>query len=39
LVTTLSCKTDAEKSYETKAKIDTNGFAYETVENDPTGLR
>ncbi|MFT7336447.1 MAG: zinc protease, partial [Porticoccaceae bacterium] len=39
LVTTLSCTTDAEKSYETKAKIDTNGFAYETVENDPTGLR
>jgi zinc protease len=39
LVTTLSCKTDAEKSYETKAKIDTNGFAYESVENDPTGLR
>ena len=39
LVTTLSCTTDAEKSYETKAKIDANGFAYETVENDPTGLR
>jgi zinc protease len=39
LVTTLSCTTDSEKSYETKAKIDANGFAYETVENDPTGLR
>ncbi|MDC1465527.1 insulinase family protein [Polaribacter sp.] len=39
LVTVASCTTDTNKSYETKAKTDANGFTYETVENDPTGLR
>jgi hypothetical protein len=39
LVAVVSCKTDKEKSYEVTSKKDTNGFVYETVENDPTGLR
>jgi zinc protease len=39
LVAAVSCKTDKEKSYEVTSKKDINGLAYETVENDPTGLR
>jgi zinc protease len=39
LVAAVSCKTDKEKSYEVTLKKDTNEFVYETVENDPTGLR
>ncbi|QMU64303.1 MAG: insulinase family protein [Flavobacteriaceae bacterium] len=35
----ISCKTDSGKSYEVTLQKDTNGFTYETVENDPTGLR
>ena len=38
LLTLLSC-VDAEKSYKATSQKDTNGFTYETVENDPTGLR
>ena len=39
LVAAISCKTNNEKSYEVTFKKDANGIAYETVENDPTGLR
>ena len=39
LITAISCKTDTEKSYEVTSKRDTNEFVYETVKNDPTGLR
>ena len=39
LVAAVSCKTDKEKSYEATSKKDVNGLSYETVENDPTGLR
>jgi predicted Zn-dependent peptidase len=39
LITAISCKTDTEKSYEVTSKKDTNEFVYETVKNDPTGLR
>lgn len=39
LVTAISCTTDSKKSYETSIKTDVNGFTYERVENDPTGLR
>jgi len=35
-----SCNTDSNLvSYETEQHNDTNGFNYETVSNDPTGLR
>lgn len=37
-ISALSCSTN-EKSYETTTQRDSNGFTYETVENDPTGLR
>lgn len=37
-ISALSCSTN-EKSYETTTQKDSNGFTYETVENDPTGLR
>ena len=33
----VSCKKNA--SYETKEQTDVNGYSYETVANDPTGLR
>ena len=33
----VSCKKTA--SYETKEQTDVNGYSYETVANDPTGLR
>ena len=39
LVATISCKTDKEKSFEVTSNKDKNGLTYETVENDPTGLR
>ena len=39
LVAVVSCKTDKEKSFEVTSKKDINGFVYESVENDPTGLR
>jgi zinc protease len=39
VLTLLSCKTNSTKSYEAMAITDANGFTYETVENDPTGLR
>ena len=34
-----ACKTSGEKSYEVKESKDHNGYTYETVDNDPTGLR
>lgn len=34
----VACST-SEDHYETKSHSDKNGFKYETVENDPTGLR
>ncbi|WP_405604419.1 M16 family metallopeptidase [Polaribacter sp. Asnod1-A03] len=41
LVSTLSCNSDKEKevSYKVTSQKDTNGLTYETVKNDPTGLR
>ena len=39
LASIVSCKTDQKKSYEAISKKDTNGLTYETVKNDPTGLR
>ncbi|WP_298777622.1 pitrilysin family protein [uncultured Polaribacter sp.] len=39
LVMVFSCKTNSEKSYEVKTQKDANGIIYETVDNDPTGLR
>ncbi|MEO9571868.1 MAG: insulinase family protein [Polaribacter sp.] len=39
LVAAVSCKTDKEKSYEIISQNDSNGLTYESVENDPTGLR
>ena len=39
LVSVISCKTNSEKSYEVASQKDANGITYETVENDPTGLR
>ncbi len=39
LITALSCKNNSEKSYKTTTQKDGNGISYETVENDPTGLR
>lgn len=35
----LSCTEDSTKNFTSKNHKDTNGFTYETVENDPTGLR
>ncbi|OEK08490.1 peptidase M16 [Flavivirga aquatica] len=32
-------KTDAPVTYKTESETDANGFKYETVTNDPTGLR
>ncbi|MBU3011708.1 insulinase family protein [Polaribacter vadi] len=39
LISAISCNTNKEKSYEVTSQKDTNGITYETVENDPTGLR
>jgi zinc protease len=39
LVAGVRCNTDKGGSYEVAKKKDTNGFSYETVQNDPTGLR
>jgi predicted Zn-dependent peptidase len=39
LVAAVGCKIDTEKSYKVTSQKDANGIAYETVENDPTGLR
>jgi zinc protease len=39
LISTSSCEIHKNKNYETSSHKDTNGFTYETVENDPTGLR
>ena len=39
-ITAFACsKATDSSSYETKSHTDANGFKYETVENDPTGLR
>jgi zinc protease len=38
-LTIVSCKTDSQKTYEATSQKDANGLTYETVENDPTGLR
>lgn len=35
----LSCTTDKKISYEVVSHTDANGFNYETITNDPTGLR
>jgi len=34
-----SCKTNNEADYKTETHQDPNGYSYETVTNDPTGLR
>lgn len=34
-----SCTTSGNDSFEVKEKKDSNGYSYETVDNDPTGLR
>ncbi|MCF6346695.1 MAG: insulinase family protein [Flavobacteriaceae bacterium] len=40
LVTFISCKTDSgKKGFIAETTIDANGYSYETVTNDPTGLR
>jgi predicted Zn-dependent peptidase len=39
LIFLVGCKSNDEKKYAITSKNDTNGFAYETVKNDPTGLR
>ena len=35
----ISCKNNSTKSYAVNTQKDTKGFTFETVENDPTGLR
>lgn len=35
----VGCKTDGAPSYEVTTQKDANGFTYESVANDPTGLR
>ncbi len=35
----LSCKTDKEVKYKATTQKDANGFVYESITNDPTGLR
>ena len=35
----IGCENDKIKTYEVSNNTDANGFSYETVENDPTGLR
>lgn len=39
LIAAISCKTNNEKSYKVTSQKDVNGITYETVKNDPTGLR
>jgi len=40
LITTFACsKSNTDSTYETENHTDANGFKYETVSNDPTGLR
>ena len=39
LITLSGCNTNKEKSYEVTSTKDANGLVYETVKNDPTGLR
>lgn len=41
LITAIGCKqtTTSKKEVKTEQKKDINGFSYETVTNDPTGLR
>ncbi|WP_428740381.1 M16 family metallopeptidase [Tenacibaculum sp.] len=41
LIASISCKqtTTSEKEVKTEQNKDVNGFSYETVTNDPTGLR
>ncbi len=39
IVLLMSCKNENSKNYTTTSHTDANGFTYETVENDPTGLR
>ncbi len=35
----VSCKNNSKGDYTVNSKTDANGFTYETVDNDPTGLR
>lgn len=40
LITTFACsKSDTNLTFETESHSDVNGFKYEAVSNDPTGLR
>ena len=40
LIAFISCKTETtKKEFTAKTTTDANGYSYETVENDPTGLR
>ncbi|WP_299113363.1 M16 family metallopeptidase [uncultured Winogradskyella sp.] len=39
LVLFSACKDNAKKEYAINSETDANGFTYETVNNDPTGLR
>lgn len=39
LIAAVSCKTKTENEYKVTSQKDVNGITYETVENDPTGLR
>jgi ABC-type Fe3+-citrate transport system substrate-binding protein len=40
LLAVVGCKeSSSENSFETTTTTDANGFTYETVSNDPTGLR
>ncbi|MFP2994563.1 insulinase family protein [Spongiivirga sp. MCCC 1A20706] len=38
-IAAVSCNTKETKSYKVTSQTDANGYTYETVENDPTGLR
>ena len=35
----VNCKTSNDDGVKTETKTDVNGYSYETVTNDPTGLR
>lgn len=39
LAALVSCKQNSTNDFKVKTKTDANGFSYETVDNDPTGLR
>ncbi|WP_417443959.1 M16 family metallopeptidase [Joostella sp.] len=39
LFVSVSCKNNSEEKIVAKTHTDANGYTYETVENDPTGLR